>query len=156
MRHTSETKIIPRGVINLLIVLCLIMFSKISQAAESYICETEASGGVKFNFTQNKYEGTVFRSDGKYVLTLNKSLSLWEWKEFGDKIAKSMSCNDKDNFVRCKLIGGEMGFSKSSLRFYETYTLPWAFDTRNVDKNSREILQGNTPYIKVGICASIN
>ena len=39
------------------LLLLLTLLSSIALAAESYICESEAIGGVKFNSQQKKFEG---------------------------------------------------------------------------------------------------
>jgi hypothetical protein len=140
-----------------LFLVLLLFFSSIAFAAENYICESEAAGGVKFNFQQKKYEGMAFKGEDKNVLTFNKAIKIWEWKGFGDNYPKSMGgCKDEENFISCKLLGGEMGFSKLTLRYYETYILPATMSTKNIDKKAREILEGNTPSISVGSCAAIN
>jgi len=137
--------------------LLLQLFSSMSFAAESYICETEAAGGVKFNFQQKKYEGMAFKEGGKSLLTFNKAIKIWEWKDFGDKNPKSYGgCKEADGFIECKIIGGEMQFSINTLRFYETYILPATMSTKNIDKDAHKLLEGNTPSIKVGSCAVIN
>ncbi len=129
-----------------------------SKAANNYLCEGEAAGGVKYNFQTKVFEGMGFSNKEKNILQLNKDTKKWELKKFGDKILRSFGgCEDsKYDTITCKVIAGEFSLSKTSLRYYETYTLPSLVEISKMDKEMKELFSHNTPMIEVGKCAEIN
>ena len=141
-----------------LFILLLISFGFESNAADNYLCEGEAAGGVKYNFQTKTFEGMGFSNKEKNILQLNKNTKKWELKKFGDKIARSFGgCEDsKYELITCKVIAGEFAFSKTTLRYYETYTLPSLAEISRMDKETKELFSHNTPMIEVGKCAEIN
>jgi hypothetical protein len=53
--------------------------------AESYLCITDAAGGVRFNERNDKYEGTGFKEGRKYILKKleNSEEYVQEWGRVG-------------------------------------------------------------------------
>ena len=138
------------------LLLLLTLLSSIALAAESYICESEAIGGVKFNSQQKKFEGSAFKAGNKNVLTYNKINKIWEWKDFGEATASSIKCTESDFLIECQLFGGEINFHKKNLRFYETYTAGALSSPKDANEKTKVFFEKNTPLIAVGSCAIIN
>ena len=123
--------------------------------AESYLCITDASGGVRFNERNDKYEGTGFKEGRKYILKKLRNSeeyvqewANWSWNKFGEK-------NENINLTDCKYVeaigllkcdtsGGQLWFNYKKLRF----ALTEMFGFYGSDPN-------DDTYLEVGSCSKI-
>ena len=147
--------------------LCLLIcsISSICNAADNtYLCISEAAGGVRFDSIQKKFIGTAFNSQTPHKIIVKKEADeKWTVKDFGKDFdsawGKCEEFKEKNSItaISCELIFGKFGFSITNLRFYQTYTIPALADSSNYSKNNKvkEIFDGNTPGIEVGACSKI-
>lgn len=134
-----------------------------SFAGETYLCITEAAGGVKFNSYKKQFEGTAFDvNTTEKILVQREDNNTWKAKDFGSKFSNYFNCKASSEkgvatYVECKSIGGTFEISLQSLRFYSIYYVPALVDTSkySTDKNIRELFDHNTPSISVGSCSSL-
>lgn len=118
--------------------ISVLIFSSTVVSAKSYVCVTEASGGVKK--VDGKYVGTAFKSDSKYLLTD----TTWTDFEYPNVPTKCKSAVNPE-YIACEGIVRVI-FNKSNLRFRLTNS--WGY------VESEEIFSNATPYIEVGTCLS--
>jgi len=123
--------------------------------AESYLCITDASGGVNFNERTGKYEGKGFKSGRKYVLKKLKNSTFdgiefgtWSWNKFGEKNEKLnlFGCKDIEilELLQCDTGGGQFYFNYGKLRFALSNMLGFYQSDPNDDT-----------YLEVGSCSKI-
>jgi len=119
--------------------------------AESYLCIAEASGGVEYNKSQKKFQGTGFNTDAKYIL--KKDGVKWIFSRFGKEPTELEECKEYSlenevYWISCKIIAGRFHMNLKPLRFYRTYTAGYL-----PPKKNEPVV--DTPFIEVGSCSSI-
>lgn len=148
-----------------------------SDFSGSYFCTADAAGGVSYNDGTKKWEGTIFRVEDRYILTVklfgeveqeyqtDKKTYFVTFSEHGNEAVGVLegSCYTNNNKLReinplisyitengdlsCKLMGGDLDVNLVNGRFLKSYN--WGY-VDGVDNNS------NTPHIEIGKCSRID
>jgi hypothetical protein len=134
----------------------------------SYFCNSEAGGGVFFNSSLGKWEGSKFNPRPAFVLRLrflqrsqtddavgDRSASVYEVSrtEVGTSVAEpcvgdvgqevTVRDEPRSRFVRCESFSGRLVLNLNTNRFLEAYLYGFI---DGVDKS------GNTPFVSAGSC----
>uniref|UniRef100_UPI0040483776 hypothetical protein n=1 Tax=Rheinheimera sp. TaxID=1869214 RepID=UPI0040483776 len=112
-----------------------------SALAESYLCISEAAGGVYWE--NGKWSNAKFTTGQKYLFQDNR------WFEWGKKFALA-DCKKHpymDDSVTCESFPYHIAFNKEKLRF-SAYYLYGFVDGR--DSNA------DTPAVEIGTCSKLN
>lgn len=143
----------------------------------SYFCTADAAGGVSYNDTSKKWEGTVFRVEDRYILKVEFFREVKrDWAAFnnayfvtlsehGNKATDILESTNytNDNNLReinplisyisaagsfsCQIVLGTLEVNLSTGRFLKTYN--WGY-VDGADNND------NTPFIQIGKCSLID
>jgi len=138
---------------------------------KAYLCVTEAAGGMYFDESKKRWEGTVFQPDGKFVLRMKfvsegKNFTRYEVKasRLGSNNVKDAKYAEWDCFPRmgsgpyvedwggtftCHVLRDTYYFNVSNnrlLKFSEGGYLGYPGDDKNHD----------TPAVSAGTCAKID
>lgn len=133
-------------------------------ADNTYLCITEAAGGVRFDSKQNKFVGSAFDiQNPKKILVKKENDGKWTVKDFGSDIDSVWGkCTERKiknslTAISCEVMFGRFGFSLTNLRFYQTYTIPALASSSDYanDEKVRKLFDSNTPEIEVGACSKI-
>jgi hypothetical protein len=116
-----------------------------SIAQDSYLCISEASGGVAYNSNQNKWEGTKFKTENEKIILIKKN-SQWKLKEFGHSFENDCSEMSEYGILRCQISFGEFIFNSKTKRYLESYILGY-IDGKDNNKN--------TPSVTIGKCSPL-
>jgi hypothetical protein len=121
------------------------MLSTNSYAQESYLCVSEASGGVAYEKNINKWKGTVFRTKNEKILITSKN-NKWVMRKFESTI--EVDCNAPSNYgvMRCSDIFGTLIFNMVTRRYLSSYLAGYTDGSDNND---------NTPNIEIGVCTKL-
>jgi hypothetical protein len=144
------------------LLLLFLLFPTLS-IAESYLCIAEAAGGVLYNQSTDKFNGTSFSTDSKYIVKKennSKENNSWIINDFGGDFDLTLleGCSDSRlndrkqswDFLSCKTTGGRMQIDITNLKFIKTYTIGY---------QGKALLEKgiyvDTPNIEVGSCSKI-
>ena len=106
---------------NKYVVILLLAFSG-SAFAESYLCISEAAGGVREKFSLGKINGLAYTTDTKWVVR-NESGS-WLVTEYGRTAPSFDYCNiDTVNTIRCGDHVGQVFYYHIDSGTYDTYMI---------------------------------
>jgi hypothetical protein len=125
--------------------ILVIFYSNTLNAQESYLCISEAIGGVAYDSSLNKWDGTKF-SNNNHKIILKKKNGSWKYADFGNNFEESCDKMNEYGIFRCNMILGEFIFNSKSKRFIKTYTAGYLSGQDNND---------NTPYVMIGTCSPL-
>lgn len=116
-----------------------------SKAQESYLCISEAIGGVSYDANKKRWEGTKFTNSNEKSL-LTKKNGTWKYKDFGS--SAESDCGKFNDFgaIRCNILFGEFIFNFKTKRFTKSYLVGYV----NGDDNNE-----NTPAVMIGSCSQL-
>jgi len=112
-------------------------------AQENYLCVSEAIGGVAYNSTEKKWEGTKFKNSSEKII-ITKTNGIWKYKEFGATFEEDCGKSNEYGNFRCSIFFGEFVFNSKTKRFIKTYTAGYVGGEDN---------NNNTPAIMIGTCS---
>ena len=121
------------------------IFLNVVNAQEGYWCISEAAGGVSFERTQKKWQGTTFKNNNDKVLIIKKN-NRWIMKKFDSTYETDCTQPNEYGIMSCNKILGEFNFNTKNRRYISTYIAGYI---DGVDNND------NTPFIEIGICTKI-
>jgi hypothetical protein len=133
------------GIKKFVLVLLGLDFVSIANAQEGYLCISEASGGVSFEKTQKKWQGSVFRNKNDKILIVKKN-NRWTMKGFDSTFESDCTQPNDYGIMSCNKIFGEFNFNTKNRRYISTYIAGYI---DGVDNND------NTPHIEIGICTKL-
>ena len=136
----------------------------------AYFCTAEAAGGVRFNDSTERWQGTRFTADTKRIITIERGGKVLDvvpesldyyyvtYKYHGEDI--DLGCVDvsdtlsefpqlihiNDGEISCKTYGGWLEVNLRNGRFLQTSTAGY---TDGIDNNR------NTPAVVIGTCSRI-
>jgi hypothetical protein len=127
--------------------------------AESYLCIAEAAGGLVYNESTDKFNGTSFSTDSKYIV--KKENNSWVINYFGTDVdlTSGKGCNySKFNLLKdtdglrlsCNITFGEMRVDTKNLRYIKTHVM--GYQGRVLKEKGLLI---DTPSIEVGNCSKV-
>lgn len=130
---------------NLLVSLIVACVSS-TALAESYLCITEAAGGVSMK--NKSWAGTAFIDGKKYLLKRNQSGL--DWYPFGARqdfsmLAGAGTCVSDQRRSTCTSEFYQLNFNSETLRF--SFYLLWGY----VDGDTTD-----TPFVEIGTCSRID
>ncbi len=116
-----------------------------SIAQDSYLCVSEASGGVAYDSNQKKWIGTKFRTENEKIILIKKD-SQWKLKDFGFSFENDCGEISEYGTLRCNIAFGEFLFNSKTRRYLKSYTVGYV-DGR--DNNN------DTPAVTIGKCSPL-
>jgi len=132
--------------------IVLLAFIPIFAIAESYLCLTEAVGGVHYNESQKIYKGQGFSNEYKWIL--KKNGAKWEVFQHGNVYPHSTSCTERkiedDNKISCEIPIAHFIMFTKKLRYVYIYYGTW---TGPIELNGKTY--NDSSYIEVGSCTGI-
>ena len=128
-----------------ILIFIAIFLSNAANAQESYLCVSEASGGVSYDSSTQKWRGAVFRNDEKKFLITKKD-NKWTMKEFGKSFETDCTQPNEFGVMSCNKILGDFNFSTKTRRYLSTYIAGYIDGSNNNE---------NTPNIQIGICSKL-
>ncbi len=129
----------------LLLIYLILNIPTIATAQDSYLCVSEAIGGISYDAARKKWEGTKITNDNNKLIITKKN-NLWKLKEFGG--STEFDCDEprKTGSFRCEIFFGEFLFNPKTKRFLQTFIFGY------IDgKDNNE----NTPSIIIGKCSPL-
>lgn len=130
----------------ILITICLAsLISTQSKAQESYLCISEAIGGVAYDDTTRKWVGTKFTNTNEKIL-ISKKNEVWKFKIFNGTYEEKCGKMNEYGIIRCDIIGGDFIFNKKTKRFIKTHINGYI---SGIDNND------NTPAVIIGSCSQL-
>ena len=138
--------------------LLLIFLSPTLSFAESYLCIAEAAGGVLYNESTDKFNGTSFSTDSKYIV--KKENNSWVINNFGNDfdLTFGKGCDEGGLYAKdsdwtrlsCNTFFGDMLVDTKNFRYIKTYVM--GYQGRVLKEKGSTV---DTPYIEVGSCSKV-
>lgn len=114
----------------------------ISIAQENFLCVSEALGGVAYDKTKKRWEGTKFTNTNQKII-ISKKNDDWKIREFEDGFERNCGKITEHGILRCDVFFGEFVFNINTKRFLQSYMVGYI----NGEDNNN-----NTPAVTIGTC----
>ena len=116
-----------------------------ARSQESYLCVSEASGGVAYDSSQKKWKGTKFSNPNDKII-ISKKNGKWKMKDFGSKFEDDCGELTKSGSLGCSNVFGDLIFNLNTKRYMKSYFIGYIDGKDNIE---------NTPSITIGTCSLI-
>lgn len=116
-----------------------------TMAQDSYLCISEAMGGVAYDSSTRKWEGTKFKNSNEKIILIKKN-GVWKLKNFGSTFEKDCGKMNEFGTFRCNILFGEFLFNSKTKRFLKSFVAGYVDGEDNND---------NTPAVMAGTCSPL-
>jgi hypothetical protein len=142
------------------LLVAMVCFGTSALAVDAYVCVVNHTAGISFNAATKKWEPSIFRSDGSFLVSRASGEeqtrgAAWVVKQVGQKTPSFVCDSDfsKPGYLVCKGVLGEFIFNRSNSRFLSTYMYGYVTDTARGGEFGAE--GDNTPAIRAGTCSPV-
>lgn len=114
-------------------------------AQDSYLCVSEAIGGIAYDSSTRKWEGTKFKNKNEKIILVKKN-GVWKLKDFGSTFENDCGKMNEFGTFRCDILFGEFLFNSKTKRFLKSYLVGYV---------SGEDNNNDTPAVMAGTCSPL-
>lgn len=131
--------------LTLLALAALGYIPSVTMAQDSYLCVSEAMGGIAYDSSTRKWEGAKFTNSNEKIILVKKN-GVWKLRNFGSTFENECGKMNEFGTFRCNILFGEFLFNSKTKRFLKSYVVGYVSGEDNND---------NTPAVMAGVCSPL-